>query len=257
MSELIEVSRIVPASAEALYKAWLSASEHGQMTGSTATYNEADDTFTAWEGYISGKTLQKEPFSRIVQAWRTTEFLESDPDSTVEILFDPQGEGTMVTVRHSNLPSGQEESHRQGWEEHYFEPMVEYAKSARAKLNQAGHAVSDAAEAAGDAIGDAAEQVQKSANEAARSVRKTAKKAASAVKKFVARAKKTLAARKPKKKAAAKRPSSSKGPKKAGSKNAAPRKVASKKASSKKSGSKKAGSKKAAKKSPAKKKSRR
>ena len=222
------------------------------MTGSTATYNEADDTFTAWEGYISGKTLEKEPFSRIVQAWRTTEFLESDPDSTVEILFDPQGEGTMVTVRHSNLPSGQEESHRQGWEQHYFEPMVEYAKSARAKLNQAGHAMSDAAEAAGDAIGGAAEQVQKSANEAARSVRKTAKKAASAVKKFVARAKKTLAARKPKKKAAVKRPSGSKVAKKAALRKAAARTVASKKA-----GSKKSSSKRPAKKSPAKKKSRR
>ena len=81
MSESIEVSRIVPASAEAIYKAWLSGSEHGQMTGSTATYNDSDDTFTAWEGYISGKTLEKEPFSRIVQAWRTTEFLESDPEA--------------------------------------------------------------------------------------------------------------------------------------------------------------------------------
>lgn len=207
MSESIEVSRIVPASAEAIYKAWLSASEHGQMTGSTATYNEADDTFTAWEGYISGKTLEKEPYSRIVQAWRTTEFLETDPDSTLEILLDPQGDGTMVTLRQSNIPIGQGDSYLSGWEQHYFEPMIAYSNSARAKLNQVGHAVSDAAEAAGDAIGDAAEQVQKSANEAARSVRKTAKKAASAVKKFVAKAKKSLAARKakPKKKVAAKK----------------------------------------------------
>lgn len=182
MSESIEVSRIVPASAEAIYKAWLSGSEHGQMTGSTATYNEADDTFTAWEGYISGKTLQKEPFSRILQAWRTTEFLETDPDSQLEILLDPQGDATMVTLRQSNIPVGQGDSYRSGWEEHYFEPMIAYSKSARAKLNQAGHAISDAAE-----------QVQKGANDAARSVRKTAKKATSAVKKFVAKAKKTLA----------------------------------------------------------------
>src|SRR5688572_5906722 len=120
MSESIEVSRIVPASAEAIYKAWLSGSEHGRMTGSTATYNEDDDTFTAWEGYISGKTVEKEPFSRIVQNWRTTEFQETDPDSTLEILLDPQGDGTMVTLRQSNIPEGQGDSYRSGWEEHYF-----------------------------------------------------------------------------------------------------------------------------------------
>lgn len=201
MSESIEVSRILPASAQAIYKAWLSASEHGQMTGSPATYNEADDTFTAWEGYISGKTLEKQPFSRIVQAWRTTEFLESDPDSTLEILLEPQGDGTMITLRQSNIPIGQGDSYRSAWEEHYFEPMIEYQKSTRAKLNQAGHVITDAAEAAGEAIGEAAEQVQESATEAAESVRKTAKKAASAVKKFVAKAKKTITARGTKKKA--------------------------------------------------------
>ncbi len=205
MSESIEVWRIVPASAEAIYRAWLSGSEHGQMTGSTATYNDVDDTFTAWEGYISGKTLEKEPYSRIVQAWRTTEFQEEDPDSTVEILLDPQDEGTKVTLRQTNIPMGQAETYRSGWEQHYFEPMIAYSNSARAKLNQAGHAVTDAAEAAGDVIGEAAEQVQKSATEAAQTVTKTAKKAASVVKKFVAKAKKQLAARKPTKKTAAKK----------------------------------------------------
>lgn len=235
MSESIEVSRIVPASAEAIYKAWLSGSEHGQMTGSTATYNDADGTFTAWEGYISGKTIETEPYSRIVQAWRTTEFLETDPDSTLEILLDPQGDGTMVTLRQSNIPLGQGDAYRSGWEENYFEPMIAYAGSARAKLNQAGHAVSEAAEAAGDAIGDAAEQVQKSANQAARSVRKTAKKAASAVKKFVATAKKKLAARKTKKKAAPKKKVAAK------KKKAAPKKAAKKAAPKKKA---KAGKKK-------------
>src|SRR3954462_11755070 len=101
MSESIEVSRVFPATPEAIYKAWLSASEHGQMTGSTATYNDADDTFTAWDGYISGRTLEKQPFSRIFQSWRTTEFQESDPPSTLEILLHPQEDGTLVKLKHT------------------------------------------------------------------------------------------------------------------------------------------------------------
>ena len=216
MSESIDVSRMVPASAEAIYKAWLSASEHGLMTGSTATYNESNDAFTAWDGYISGKTIEKQPYSRFVQNWRSTEFLETDPDSQLEVLLEPQGDGTMVTLRQSNIPDGQGDSYRSGWEEHYFAPMIAYFGSPRAKLHQAGHAMSDAAEAAGEAIEGAAEQVQKSANQAARTVQKTAKKAATAVKKFVAKAKKKLAARKAtsKKKAAPRKAKKKVAPKK-------------------------------------------
>ena len=187
MSESIEVCRVVPASAETIYKAWLSGPEHGRMTGTTATYNASDGSFTASDGYISGKTLETVPYSRIVQAWRTTEFSETDPDSTLEILLEPQADGTMVTLRQSNIPVGQGEGYLIGWEEHYFDPMIAYVGSARAKLDQAGHAVSEAAEAVSDAAGKAGqaleaagEQVQKTANQAARSVKKTAKKAANA-----------------------------------------------------------------------------
>ena len=176
------------------------------MTGSTATYNDADETFTAWDGYIWGRTLEKEPYARILQSWRTTEFEDDDPDSTVEVLFQPEGSGTRVTVKQTGTPAGQTDAYRSGWEEHYFDPMTTYFQSARAKLNEMGHAVSDAAEAATDAFELAGDQVQKTAKQAVRSVKKTAKKASSAVKKFVAKAKKTLAARGKKKKAAAKKP---------------------------------------------------
>ncbi len=205
MSESIEVSRVIPGTPEAIYKAWLSGSEHGQMTGSTATYSDADDGFTAWDGYITGKTLEKQPYSRILQSWRTTEFQESEPPSTLEVLLAPEGDGTRVTLKHAGTPAGQTDAYRQGWEEHYFDPMTKYFGSARAKFNEMGHAVSEAAEAAGDAIELAGDQVQKSAKQAVKSVKKTAKKASSAVKKLVARAKKTLAARGKKKKPAPKK----------------------------------------------------
>jgi uncharacterized protein YndB with AHSA1/START domain len=205
MSESIEVSRVIPASPEAIYKAWLSGGEHGQMTGSTATYNDSDDTFTAWDGYIFGKTLEKQPHARILQSWRTTEFSEENPPSTLEVLLDPQGNGTLVTLKQSGLPAGQSASYQAGWEEHYFNPMTAHFQSTRAKLNEMGHAVSDAAEAATDAFEIAGEQVQKSAQQAVRSVKKTAKKASSAVKKLVAKAKKTLASRGAKKKKVAAR----------------------------------------------------
>ena len=68
------------------------------------------------------------PYSRIVQAWRTGEFAESDPDSRLEIRLEAVGEGTRLTLEHSNIPSGQAESYKAGWEEWYFAPMREYFK---------------------------------------------------------------------------------------------------------------------------------
>jgi activator of HSP90 ATPase len=62
---------------------------------------------------------------RILQDWRTSEFDESDRDSMLEILFDPQGEETRVTIRHSHLPQHGMQ-YRQGWIDAYLTPMKAY-----------------------------------------------------------------------------------------------------------------------------------
>ncbi|MFT3839450.1 MAG: SRPBCC domain-containing protein [Myxococcaceae bacterium] len=199
------MSRVIPANPERIFNAWLSAEEHARIIGSSATAG-ADGDFTAWDGYISGKTVEQTPHSRIVQTWRTTEFPEGAPDSQLEVLFAEQDGGTLVTLRHTNLPEGQGQSYKDGWSEHYFEPMEKYFGSAGSKLRGAGEAMSDAAEhvaEAGEAVGEVVEN-------AVAEVRKTAKKATKAVKSLVSKARKALA-RKPKKKAAKK---ASKAPKK-------------------------------------------
>jgi activator of HSP90 ATPase len=121
-----EVSDVIPASVEAIYAAWLSSEGHAGMTGSGAEISSAvGGVFTAWEGYITGKNLALEPGKRILQAWRTSEFKDSDPDSTVEVLLAPAPGGSQVTIRHTNLPSDGMQ-YRQGWIDYYFEPMKVY-----------------------------------------------------------------------------------------------------------------------------------
>jgi activator of HSP90 ATPase len=112
---------------EVLYRAWLSSKEHSGMTGSAAKVQaRVGGRFSAWDGYITGKTLELQPPSRIVQAWRTGEFAESDPDSRVEIVLENVEGGTRLTLTHTDIPVGQAESYRGGWEEWYFSPMREY-----------------------------------------------------------------------------------------------------------------------------------
>jgi len=112
--------------AETLYRAWLDSAEHSRMTGGTAVISsEANSDFSAWDGYISGKNIELHPFRKIVQAWRSTNFLETDEDSLLTIEFTPVGNGCKLVLTHSDIPENQPD-YLQGWQDHYFEPMQSY-----------------------------------------------------------------------------------------------------------------------------------
>jgi activator of HSP90 ATPase len=121
-----EVSTIIGAPAQEIYAAWLDSGGHAAMTGGAAHCSaEVGGSFDAWDGYIQGVNLILEPGKRIVQTWRTVEFSESDPDSQIEVIFEPVVEGTQVTLRHSNLPAHGDQ-YKQGWVDSYFELMKKY-----------------------------------------------------------------------------------------------------------------------------------
>ena len=133
MKTSFKVSAVLPANRERLYKAWVSSKEHSGFTGGKARIQaKVGGRFTAWDGYIVGRTIALEPSRRIVQSWRTTEFPSGSPDSRLEVLFDDARTGTRVTLIHSQIPKGQAEQYRAGWREYYFAPMREYySKSTR------------------------------------------------------------------------------------------------------------------------------
>ena len=103
MSIEFEISDEIPASSEVIYDAWLNSEEHSRMTGGLAK--------------VSPK--------RILQLWRTTEFIDTEKDSRLEILLDPVNGGTRITIRHSALPEHGMQ-YRQGWIDAYFLPMKAY-----------------------------------------------------------------------------------------------------------------------------------
>jgi activator of HSP90 ATPase len=127
MTESLECTALLPASPEVVYHAWLDSEAHALFTGSSAQINASKGgKFTAWDGYIQGTTLELEPFHRIVQTWRTSDFLEDAPDSRLELLLSEEGGQTRITLIHTKIPEGQAEEYRQGWEDYYFKPMQDY-----------------------------------------------------------------------------------------------------------------------------------
>ena len=122
-----EVSDILPGTPDDISRAWMSSEGHSAMTGAEAHVDpRVDGAFDAWDGYITGRTIALEPGRRIVQSWRTSEFADEHDDSQIEVLLEQVGEGTRITVRHTNVPDGQLGYEQGGWQESYFEPMREY-----------------------------------------------------------------------------------------------------------------------------------
>jgi activator of HSP90 ATPase len=127
MMESFTISTTFSVAPEEIYVAWLSSEGHSAMTGSRAEVEEGTGgAFKAWDGYIWGMTLELEAPRRIVQAWRTSEFPEDSPDSRVEILLEKVPGGTKITLVHTDIPDGQGDGYKQGWEDFYFTPMREY-----------------------------------------------------------------------------------------------------------------------------------
>ncbi len=122
------VSTLLNAKPESIFKAWLSSTEQTAMTGGEANVSDqANTTFTAWDNYISGVNLILEPYKRIVQLWRTTEFEAGESDSQIEILLTEKESKTIHTKIHANLPDSKDsERYKKGWEDHYFAPMRTY-----------------------------------------------------------------------------------------------------------------------------------
>jgi len=119
-----EVSDQIPASSVEIYGAWLSTDGHSAMTGSPAHVDpDLGGEFDAWDGYIHGTTVEAVPFRKIVQTWRSANFTDEHEDSRIEVTLDGNDDGTLVTVRHSNVPSDQLGYEDGGWQKSYFDPM--------------------------------------------------------------------------------------------------------------------------------------
>jgi uncharacterized protein YndB with AHSA1/START domain len=124
---LILKTTIPNATAQQVFDAWLDSRQHADFTGDQADIQPGvGGAFTIGGGYITGQNLELQPYSRIVQSWRTTEFPDSAPDSWLEVLLEESPQGCVLTLNQKKLPEDQVKSYEEGWQEYYFEPLQKY-----------------------------------------------------------------------------------------------------------------------------------
>lgn len=116
----------INTTAKEIYTSWLNSKAHTKMTGGTAlTSDKIGDSFSAWDGYIKGRNLELEPYKRILQSWRTSQFEDHEEDSQIEILLNEVDGQTELILIHTNVPESGGH-YEKGWDNHYFQPMKEY-----------------------------------------------------------------------------------------------------------------------------------
>lgn len=122
----LRISADFATTPDVIYAAWLSPEGHTAMTGAKAEgTSKVGGKFLAWDGYITARTLDLHPNWRIVQAWRTPDFADGDPDSRLAVEVNAIPGGTRVIIDQTRITSGVE-NYEKGWEEYYFKPMRAY-----------------------------------------------------------------------------------------------------------------------------------
>lgn len=126
-TETVLVSEVIFATRQRLYDAWLDSKEHSAFTSDSAKIEPlVGGRHSTFSGYATGQNLALEPHRRIIQSWRTTDFPEGAPDSRLEVSFEDTLGGTLVTILHTGIPTGQSDRCRDGWLKFYFAPMKVY-----------------------------------------------------------------------------------------------------------------------------------
>ncbi len=114
-----------------VYNVLMDEKKHAAFTGSEVTMSsEVNEEFSIFDGYCHGYNIELIEGQKIVQAWHFVE--DGWPDdhySVCTFLFLPDGNGTLLTFKQTNIPEHKAEELSKGWKEFYWEAMEEYLKN--------------------------------------------------------------------------------------------------------------------------------
>ena len=101
------------------------------LTGAPAKVSdEPGSEFEAFGGLLKGIMLQAVKPRLIVQSWRSVNFADDDPDSTLVIVFtEEENHEGRIDLVHLDVPDSDLQGVTGGWESRYFAPWLTYLQS--------------------------------------------------------------------------------------------------------------------------------
>lgn len=115
---------IIPAIPEDIYKALTTEITIRLWTGDLVSINPVPGgEFSLWDGAITGRFIELEPYKKIVQEWY---FGEQEEKSIVTIKLHEHKKGTSFELNHTNIPQEAYEDITEGWNDTYIASLIEF-----------------------------------------------------------------------------------------------------------------------------------
>jgi activator of HSP90 ATPase len=112
---------------ETLYDIYMDAKKHSKaIGGGVRISSKIGSSYSAWDGYITGKTFQLVKGKMIVQSWRSSDFKSNDLDSTLILQFEKKGSDSVLHMVHANVPDHQYTGVKSGWNDYYWKLWKKY-----------------------------------------------------------------------------------------------------------------------------------
>ena len=128
MRSTIYKTVVLPAPVDELFSMYLDGETHAAFTGAPAKVSdEPGSHFEAFGGLLTGTMLQAVKYRLIVQSWRSVNFADTDPDSTLILSFTAEEDGDgRIDLIHLDVPENDFQGVSGGWESRYFTPWLAY-----------------------------------------------------------------------------------------------------------------------------------
>jgi activator of HSP90 ATPase len=108
----------------------MSSKKHSEITGAKAVIGKKAGTYySAYDGYIVGKTIELETGKKIVQSWIAMEDKwPQGHESKITFNLTEKGKGTLITFVHEDVPAAIAKNFVSGWKDYYWNPLKQYFK---------------------------------------------------------------------------------------------------------------------------------
>lgn len=109
-----------------VFELLMDAKQHAALTGGEAVISRhIGGKFVTFDGWANGRMLEITPDQKIVQTWRAADW-PIGVESVCTFVCIPVGGATRLIFTQTGVPNTFASSIDQGWDQYYWQPMVEY-----------------------------------------------------------------------------------------------------------------------------------
>jgi activator of HSP90 ATPase len=124
----VKQTATIPATPKQVYNALMNSEIHSAFTGAKAVIGKKAGTYySAYDGYIAGKTIELEAGKKNVQTWIAMEDKWPEcHESLITFRLSEKGDKTLISFVHENVPIVISKNFVSDWKDYYWNPLKRY-----------------------------------------------------------------------------------------------------------------------------------